>query len=71
MSQQEYLGLRAINFPVFPAYAESTTHDTKTGYRSYSRAPVESGSDSDSAAASSLARGKETQGLSWLVRGGR
>lgn len=69
MSQQQYPGLRAINFPVFPAYAESTTHDTKTGYRSYSRAPVES--DGDTAAGNALVREKETPGLSWLVRGRR
>ena len=69
MSQQQHPGLRAINFPVFPAYAELTTHDTKTGYRSYSRAPV--ASDGDTAAGSPLARERETQGLSWLVRDGR
>jgi hypothetical protein len=41
MARQQHPRLRAVNFPKFPAYAESITHDTKTGYQSYSRAPFE------------------------------
>lgn len=45
MALQQHPGLRAINFPVFPAYAESRTQDVKTGYRSYSRAPLQTDTD--------------------------
>ena len=65
MSQQQHPGLRAINFPVFPAYAESRTQDLKTGYRSYSRAQLQPNSDR------ALVLENEEQGLSWVVRDGR
>lgn len=42
MSQQQHLRLRPVGFPLFPVYTESTTHDIKTGYRSYSRVQVDS-----------------------------
>ena len=40
MSQQQHPRLRQVDFAVFPVYAESTTHDTKTGYTSYARGEV-------------------------------
>ena len=42
MSRQQHPRLRAVDFPMFPSYVESTSHDTKTGYWSYARAQVES-----------------------------
>ena len=41
MFQQRQHRLRPVTFPTFASFAESTTHDTKTGYRSYSRAQLE------------------------------
>ena len=41
MSQQQHPRLRAVDFPMFPAYVESTSRDIKTGYLSYARAKVE------------------------------
>ena len=41
MSQQQHPRLRAVDFPMFTSYVESTSRDTKTGYLSYARAKVE------------------------------
>lgn len=41
MSQQQHPRLRAVDFPKFSSYVESTSHDTKTGYWSYARTQVE------------------------------
>ena len=41
MSQQQHPRLRAVDFPKFPSYVESTSRDTRTGYWSYARTKVE------------------------------